>query len=407
MRWKAVPEQLAPGHARPRPLDAGRGRDLVRGLVRRCRQGDHARRRTSPTSASTTASTPTRSGPARCSGAFAPCAAVRLAAERAAGRLVRAVEPDLRLDATRRSRPGRSRCSRPPRTSSARRPTPVAHSLTPCLRLQRRHRDERLSGTPVPRLRRHRPPVREHRLHGRGRRQPRLRAAHQRAARAPDLDRQQSPRHRAPTSPTARRPAPSPPTSARSTTGESSAGASSGGGSAAPAGRHLGLGVVRTPDRLHRRPARWSTSGTAAGRPAATTGRSSRSRGRDRDVRQVLRRRGAPGRVRRRPRRRVRQGEPAGDDLADAARTRRASRRTASWSPPRPPCRRSTAPRSSPGRPRSGATGYEVQWSKTQYPWKAAAAPLYTAATSCCSRASRPERGTTACAGSTRTCPGR
>jgi hypothetical protein len=32
--------------------------------------------------------------------------------------------------------------------------------------------------------------------------------------------------------------------------------------------------------------------------------------------------------------------------------------------------------------PALGATGYEVQWSKTKYPWKAAAAPLYTAATS-------------------------
>jgi hypothetical protein len=32
--------------------------------------------------------------------------------------------------------------------------------------------------------------------------------------------------------------------------------------------------------------------------------------------------------------------------------------------------------------PALGATGYEVQWSKTRYPWKAAAAPLYTAATS-------------------------
>jgi hypothetical protein len=32
--------------------------------------------------------------------------------------------------------------------------------------------------------------------------------------------------------------------------------------------------------------------------------------------------------------------------------------------------------------PAPGATGYEVQWSKTRYPWKAAAAPYYTAATS-------------------------
>ncbi|HEY7604280.1 MAG TPA: hypothetical protein VH760_08450 [Gaiellaceae bacterium] len=32
--------------------------------------------------------------------------------------------------------------------------------------------------------------------------------------------------------------------------------------------------------------------------------------------------------------------------------------------------------------PALGATGYEVQWSKTKYPWKAAAAPVYTAATS-------------------------
>ena len=32
--------------------------------------------------------------------------------------------------------------------------------------------------------------------------------------------------------------------------------------------------------------------------------------------------------------------------------------------------------------PALGATGYEVQWSKTKYPWKAAADPLYTAATS-------------------------
>jgi hypothetical protein len=32
--------------------------------------------------------------------------------------------------------------------------------------------------------------------------------------------------------------------------------------------------------------------------------------------------------------------------------------------------------------PALGATGYEVQWSKTRYPWKAAAAPIYTAATS-------------------------
>jgi hypothetical protein len=32
--------------------------------------------------------------------------------------------------------------------------------------------------------------------------------------------------------------------------------------------------------------------------------------------------------------------------------------------------------------PALGATGYEVQWSKTRYPWKAAASPLYTAATS-------------------------
>ncbi len=33
--------------------------------------------------------------------------------------------------------------------------------------------------------------------------------------------------------------------------------------------------------------------------------------------------------------------------------------------------------------PAPGATGYEVQWSKTRYPWKAASTtPFYTAATS-------------------------
>ena len=32
--------------------------------------------------------------------------------------------------------------------------------------------------------------------------------------------------------------------------------------------------------------------------------------------------------------------------------------------------------------PALSATGYEVQWSKTRYPWKSAAAPVYTAATS-------------------------
>ncbi len=143
------------------------------------------------------------------------------------------------------------------------------------LRLQRRHRHERVSGTPVPRLRRHRPPVRERRVHRRGRRQPRVRAAHQRAARPPDLDRSSHqgtellPRRRRAGGHLLR----------RLPRGDD--------------GRELRRRVERRRQRprlpeaprARRRPhsqptspppAPWSTSGTAAGRPAATTGRSSR-----------------------------------------------------------------------------------------------------------------------------------
>ena len=91
---------------------------------------------------------------------------------------------------------------------------PVAHALTPAFAWTGDTATNGISAPALPRVRRHRPPVREHRLQGLDRRQPRLRAAHERPLVTAGLARRPSPlRRRARRSPTGRRPAPTPPTS--------------------------------------------------------------------------------------------------------------------------------------------------------------------------------------------------
>ena len=314
---------------------------------------------------------------------------------------------DVRLDATRRSRPGRSRSSSRSRTSSARRRAPAAHSLTPGFVFAGDTATNGAAGQPLPRLRRHRQAVREHRVHGLRRRQPGVRAPDERADRAPDHGR----RRRRPRRPPylARRRARrgrSRPTSERR--------------DARPS-RHSGAERARR--RLERRapPAAISSvlrssrdrrprrplGQRLADRPLLLDGRPG-PRGHDDDGVDVPRRRGAAGRLRGRPRRRVRQDEPAGDHIATRGRTSPASRRPASSSPPRPPA--VVLPRGAgrlgtrrPARPATRCSGARRSTRGSRLD-DAAATPQRRPS---CSRGSLRAPGTTASAGSTRTSPAR
>ena len=157
------------GHSRPRPLDAGRERDFLRGLVLvvSAPARSSARRPTSPTSASTTRSTGSwRTGVVHLAGPRRP-EALRL-------RLPNGVADHVSvgpwsdvfvLDQPGRARPSRCASWNRSRTRSrARRRSARAHSLTPGFVWTGTDDVERRPGRAVPRLRRQRQAVREHRL---------------------------------------------------------------------------------------------------------------------------------------------------------------------------------------------------------------------------------------------------
>ena len=247
-------------------------------------------------------------------------------------------------------------------------------------RLQRRHRDERVSGTSVPRLRRHRPPVRERRFHGRGRRQSRLRAAHQRAARPPELDRRSHqgtellPRRRRAGRHLLRR-------LPRGDDGRELGRPVERRQQRRAGRRHLGLGDVRLPTDFTASGALvdlWD-SGWPTGRYYWTVV----------PVREVVTQTSVKYYDAEVPQDACAAGRVAEFGKASQPATTFQTRPYASGLSPNGELVAAQAAVPSFYRaalvawaPALGATGYEVQWSKTRYPWKAAAAPLYTAATS-------------------------
>ena len=162
---RRCPTSMLPDDPRPRPLEAGRGRHLLRGLVRRRRQGDHdddeRRRRARVLQLPRRI----RPGPASCSGASAPSASCTARCRTAcrssrSGRGARHSSRPTRRLATGPISLSQTRLGRDQHGDDAGRAQPDAR-----VRLQRRHGDERHRRPPLPRLRRDRPAVREHRLH--------------------------------------------------------------------------------------------------------------------------------------------------------------------------------------------------------------------------------------------------
>ena len=339
-----------PREARPRPLDARRGRDRVRGLVPGHPQGHSRRTRTSPTSASSTRSTSRTAGGELVHWRVrAGAAGRRSPPERPACSLVRPLEPDVRDD-----EPGVGDGQAPARAPRSRTSVSTelegrAHQLMPALTFGG---DTGIDGRAVPalpRLRLHRPRLRERRLPRLRRRRPGVRAPHQRPAQAPDepgeLDI------------AARGVLPSGKIREREDV--------HGRRDARRRERDVGRGRIRV---------RRSTSRTSTRRRRATSGRSSRSGSASTDGRDRSRTT-TPSRRRTRASRargELRQGvsRPAITAVGSAVRLGP----LAEGSPARagrPTRRSSTRRRSSRGDRSSARPPTRSQWSRTKYPWRA------------------------------------
>ena len=354
IRWTNIPKPIDSA-ARPRPLDAGRRRDRIPGLVHGHANTPLVRRtRTSPTSASTTRSTPTRRWTAdrplaRARGA----AGVRHDPERPARRLVRPVEPCLHRRRTRRSARPAGAAGWRSRTRSA-----TAHEAVGARADARAHvhghEHRRPAVRALPRLRLHRPATASTSSSV----APSSAAPHTRRAcparsscRRRDTELQLRAHERSCRAATAEGPT-------FGADGAEDHHERGGGGRDRCTGsttrpRPRSSGSTSTDDAAPQ-PARRSTCLTSTSPPRATTGRrTGRADGGRQRRAQVLRRRGAAGRLRRRTPCELRQGERSRDDHGRHAVRLGAVAAAAGSSPRSRTSPSSTARRSSRGSRRS------------------------------------------------------